>query len=291
MKRLTLLILALGLLAAACGSKGASSLGTAPPGTPGSPTPTSTPPTTSPSPTKTPTSTPPPTSAGQTFTFEVWFNYAGKLFVTQRTKPFTPAVGQAALDDLLSGPTSAEGAATVSTSIPDGLSGDITALANGTATVDMHAEFYEGSAASVRLREAQVVYTLTQYSTIGSVQFTEVDANVANPLGREDFEDLLPPILVESPVVGEQISNPVTISGTADVFEAAVSVRILDENGNEIARTFTTATCGTGCRGDYSVSVAYTVDHEQVGSIEVLDYSAKDGSAENVIAIPVILTP
>jgi len=292
MKRLMLLILSLALLAAACGSKGASSLGTAPPGTPGSPTPTTTPPTTSPSPTKTPTSAPPPTSSGQTFTFEVWFDYDSKLFVTQRTKPFTAAVGQAALDEVFAGPSSIERDAAVSTSIPDGLRGDITALVKGIATVDIHPDFYEGSVASVRLREAQVVYTLTQYSTIESVQLTQADANVlANPVGRGDFEDLLPPILVESPIVGEQVSNPVTISGTANVFEATVSVRILDENGNEIARTFTTATCGSGCWGDYSVSVAYTVDHQQMGSIEVLDYSAKDGSQENVISIPVILTP
>jgi hypothetical protein len=289
LKRLTMLILTLGLMASGCGSKGASSLGTAPPGTPGSPSPTSTlPPTTSPSPTKTPTSTPPPTSSGQTFTFEVWFTIGDRLFVTERTVPFTVAVGQAALDQLLSGPTAEEMEVGVRTAIPAGITSDITDLSGGVASVVFSPEFVQGTAAEITLRQAQVVYTLTQYATIDSVRFEQV---LGPSLGRTDLEYLLPPILVESPIVGEQVSNPVTISGTANVFEATVSVRILDEKGNEIARTFTTATCGTGCRGDYSVSVSYSVDKEQPGTIEVLDYSAKDGLPENVITIPVILTP
>ena len=70
-----------------------------------------------------------------------------------------------------------------------------------------------------------------------------------------------------------------------------MSLRILDENGKVVANTFTTATCGTGCRGDYSVSVHYSVDHQQDGTVEVYESSAKDGSAINVVDIPVTLTP
>jgi Immunoglobulin-like domain of bacterial spore germination len=55
--------------------------------------------------------------------------------------------------------------------------------------------------------------------------------------------------------VAGTLSSPVTVSGTADVFEAMVSVRILDSAGNQIARTFSTASCGTGCRGRYSIPV------------------------------------
>ncbi|MGH2529284.1 MAG: Gmad2 immunoglobulin-like domain-containing protein [Actinomycetota bacterium] len=43
----------------------------------------------------------------------------------------------------------------------------------------------------------------------------------------------------------------------ADVFEAAVSIGFLDAAGNEIVRTFTTATCGTGCRGTFSKAVRF----------------------------------
>ena len=81
------------------------------------------------------------------------------------------------------------------------------------------------------------------------------------------------------------------MSGTADVFEATVSVRILDSAGHEIARTFTTATCGTGCRGDYSVTIAYSVPRTQPGTIVVFESSAKDGQPVNVQQIPVTLAP
>jgi hypothetical protein len=291
-KRISVLVLSLGLLASGCAKKGASSLGPAPSGGPtGSPTPTaSTPPSPTSSPSETPSSSPP---SGKTVSLEVWLSFGDKLFVSQRTVPFTVAVGQASLDQLLAGPDAEEVRATIATSIPAGLTADITALGGGVATVELSQAFYDtGVPSALLLRRAQVVYTLTQYSTITSVRFTSAGAPVYDQaFARTDFEDELPAILVESPVVGETVSNPVTISGTANVFEATVNVRILDENGNEIARSFTMATCGTGCRGDYSFSVSYKVDHEQPGYIEVLDYSPKDGSPENVMSIPVVLTP
>jgi hypothetical protein len=292
-KRISVLVLSLGLLASGCAKKGASSLGPAPSGSPtASPTPTvGTPPSPTGSHTTEPPSTTPP--GGKTVSFEVWLSFGDKLFVSHRTVPFTVAVGQASLDQLLAGPDPEEVGAAIGTSIPAGLAADITALEGGVATVELSQAFYDTGVPSVSLlRRAQVVYTLTQYSTITSVRFTSGGAPVYDQaFARKDFEDELPAILVESPVIGETVSNPVTISGTANVFEATVNVRILDENGNEIARSFTMATCGTGCRGDYSVSVSYEVDHEQLGSIEVLDYSAKDGSPENVMSIPVVLTP
>jgi hypothetical protein len=81
------------------------------------------------------------------------------------------------------------------------------------------------------------------------------------------------------------------VSGTADVFEGVVSVRVIDAAGHEIARTFTTASCGTGCRGAYSVAVKFTVSAAQQGAIEVFETSAKDGSAVNLVRIPVTLEP
>lgn len=96
---------------------------------------------------------------------------------------------------------------------------------------------------------------------------------------------------MQSPVTGEQVTSPVTVSGTADVFEAVVSVRILNSAGREIARTFTTASCGTGCRGDYLVTVSYPVPRTEAGTIEVFESSAKNGLPVNAELIPVTLAP
>lgn len=284
MRHLSMVVLAAGLFAAGCSGKSAGSLGPGPTVSTEPPTqsPTSTP---SVSPSGTPTVTPSPTPSSRPFTFEVWFVRDGKLFVTSRTQPFQPAVGGLALDALLAGPSSAEDGADVDSAIPSGSTAAITSIINGLADVDVSVP---GPASDgEELRTAQFVYTLTQYSTISKVRF-----GASGPtLSRKSFEDLLPPILVETPLIGQQVSSPVTVSGTANVFEATVSIRILDENGNELTNTFTTATCGTGCRGSYSIAVGYAIDHRQQGTIEVFESSAQDGSSINVQSIPVTLTP
>ena len=87
------------------------------------------------------------------------------------------------------------------------------------------------------------------------------------------------------------MSSPVTISGTADVFEAVVSIAVLDEHRRTVASSFTMATCGTGCRGSYIIDVRYDVGTRQPGTIRVYEVSAKDGSPLHIVEIPVILTP
>ena len=81
------------------------------------------------------------------------------------------------------------------------------------------------------------------------------------------------------------------MSGTADVFEAVVSVRVLDSAGNQIARTFSMASCGTGCRGGYSIPVSYAVTQVEPGTIEVFESSPKNGQPVNLQLIPVTLAP
>jgi hypothetical protein len=98
-----------------------------------------------------------------------------------------------------------------------------------------------------------------------------------------------PAIEVTSPRPGDQVSTPVRIRGNADVFEATVSIDILDSAGNRIVRTFTTATCGTGCRGTFNKAVPFTVDTTQPGTIRVYESSAKDGKPINVVDTPVTL--
>ena len=98
-------------------------------------------------------------------------------------------------------------------------------------------------------------------------------------------------IEVLSPVPGAAVSSPVVVSGTADVFEATVSIRILDGTNDLIADTFTTATCGSGCRGDFEAEVPFSVGVEQPGVIQVFEVSAEDGSKVHMVRIPVTLVP
>jgi hypothetical protein len=311
MKRLPLMIMivSVGLLTA-CGTQ-AGSLGPVPTGPAKSagpaaparslPAATAQPPSGRQAPTSTPVPAATPTQGtARQIGLQTWFTRQGKLFVTERTVPATASVGGAALDRLLAGPSAAEYAAGVRSQIPAGTQLLGLRIASGTATVDLSSSF--GSAASpsmMPLRIAQVVYTLAQFPTVTGVRF-EINGQGVTLVGGVPAQDpqtpamydgYLPAITVQNPVIGEQLSSPVTVSGTADVFEAVVSVRILDSAGGEIARTFTTASCGTGCRGDYSVAVQYSVPKAGPGTIEVFESSAKDGQPVNVQLIPVTLAP
>jgi hypothetical protein len=101
-----------------------------------------------------------------------------------------------------------------------------------------------------------------------------------------------PAIVVEAPLANAEVSSPVTVSGTADVFEATVTVILEDADGNELARDFTTASCGTGCRGDFSIDLPYTVEAAEPGTIVVQDDDAAGtGTPPHVVRIPVTFVP
>jgi hypothetical protein len=117
-------------------------------------------------------------------------------------------------------------------------------------------------------------------------------ATTGAPEASSTAADGLPVIVVATPAPGERVTSPVAVSGTADVFEANVTVAVLDARGRELARDFTTATCGTGCRGDYSIELPFSVEAEQPGTIVVHDDDAAGtGTPPHVVEIPVTLAP
>ena len=307
MKRLPILmIVGVSLLAVGCGAPSSGALGPAPTATattkpsspavsPGTGTANAAPSPSGQRPTATPTQGP-----AREIGLQAWFSRNGKLFVTKRTVPATTGIGQAALDRMLTGPSAAEYAAGLRSRIPAGTTVRGVRISAGIATVDLSSSFESAASPSAMpLRIAQVVYTLTQFPTVTGVRFAINGQGVTvvggvpvqSPQTRAMYSGYLPAITVRSPVIGARVTSPVTVSGTANVFEATVSVRILDSAGREIARTFTTASCGTGCRGDYSVTVSYSVPRMQPGTIEVFESSAKDGQPINVQLIPVTLAP
>ena len=61
---------------------------------------------------------------------------------------------------------------------------------------------------------------------------------------------------------------------------------------SELARNFTTATCGTGCRGTFTLALPFTVEEEQPGTIVVQDDDAAGvGTPPHVAEVPVTLSP
>jgi germination protein M len=293
----TILAGLLGVALASCGTGGPGSAGPVPTAGAGTSVPSSD---TTPTVLTGGTGTEP--SGQKPIRYEVWFHRGEQLFMVTRTSDPTLRVGTAAMEQLLAGPTDPERVEGVQTQIPDGTELLGLTIDKGIARVDLTSEFEAGGgSASMSMRLAQVVYTLTQFPTVKGVRFAldgqTIDVLggegvvIDHPLTRKDYAELLPAIVVQSPAIGEAVASPVTVSGNANVFEANVTVLVLDAKGNEIGRTFTTATCGTGCRGTYSTRVPYKVAEDQEGTIVVQDDDAAGtGRPPHVVEIPVQLS-
>jgi len=235
--------------------------------------------------------------------YEVWLQRGEQLWPVTRRGLAVPGVGAAAIESLLAGPTASEGADGVGTVVPSATRLLGLDIADGTATVDLSAEYASGGGSlSMTVRLAQVVYTLTQFDTVERVAFrldgepvrvfSGEGLTLDRPQTRADYEAVLPVIAVTTPGDGEELRSPVRIAGLANVFEANVTVEILGENGEQLAQTFTTASCGTGCWGDFAADVAFAVDQRQPGTIVVHDDDAEgSGVFPHERRIPVTLLP
>jgi len=226
----------------------------------------------------------------------VYFMRGEKLGAARRSVPRTAGVAAAAMRQLVAGPTSAEAAAGLGTSIPTGTRLRGVTIAAGVATVDLSARYASGGGSlSMFSRLGQVVYTLTQFPSVTSVRFsldgkpvTEFSGEgivLDRPQTRGDYEGVTPAILVERPAVGEIASLPLRVTGTANVFEAVVSYEVRDGTGAVLAHGTTMASCGTGCRGAFAQTIAVRPTTAR-GTLVMFEVSAKDGSRINVVRVP-----
>ena len=211
-------------------------------------------------------------------------------------------VGTAALESLLEGPDSFEQGYGLRTEIPAGTQLLGLEIDDGIAHVDLTSEFESGGGtASMRKRFAQVVYTLTQFPTVRGVLFS-LDGEPRRPRREGRPRQAAHAPRLRRPPAGDPGDEPGAepgrrrapslVRGSANVFEANIGIEILDQNGDVLVDTFTTATCGTGCRGTFRASVAYEVDREQDGTIVVHDDDAAGtGTYPHEVRIPVRLVP
>ena len=104
-------------------------------------------------------------------------------------------------------------------------------------------------------------------------------------------------IVIETPKPGANVTSPVTVAGTASVFEGTVQIRIIGEDGEEIVSTFTTAGEGAPGRGEFSKRISFRVPEAQEALIEAYEADVATGSegspAEELfsVSVPVRLQP
>ena len=205
----------------------------------------------------------------------VYWLLDGKVWPAAREVQASDDASSAVLEELFAGPTDQEAAELkFTTAIPaDATSPDIS-VAGGVATVELDTEL------TPELR-AQLVYTLTQFPTVESV---EIDGASYT---RGDFEDQTPSVLVESPLPFEEVSGPVQAEGTANTFEATFNYELTDTDGRIVDENFVTATSGTGTRGTFEFTTDdYEIPFDGIGSLIVFERSAEDGSKIHIVEIP-----
>jgi hypothetical protein len=229
-----------------------------------------------------------------------------------RTVPESSATATAAMKALLAGPSAKERTAFphIGTLIPAGSKLLGIEISRGLGTVDLSAEFAslspadagDGGMFSLRGRLAQVVYTLTQFTTVDRVNFklegkpvrvfTSEDVVLDKPVTRATYRDrYLPLIFVDRPAWGAALPNPGRVTGLANVNEAQFRMAVLDRNGKSLVDVPVVASCGTGCWGQFGVDLRYKVSIAQWGTLRVWDISEHSGKQVAVREYPVFLRP
>ncbi|EQB21627.1 putative membrane protein [Dehalobacter sp. UNSWDHB] len=212
--------------------------------------------------------------------------------------PKSAGVARAALEELINGTPVTTGAFKV---LPANTKILEVNIENGLATIDFSEEVLHANvgASGETLGIASIVNTLTEFPTIKKVQFT-VNGKAENgmdwwghvglynqPFARDISSVYEPAIWVTAPVDGQTIASPLKITGNARVFEAVVSYRLRDAQGNILAEGNTMAAAGAPGRGDFEASLTFTPSAAGSGQLEVFESSMKDGSDLNKVIIPV----
>lgn len=93
-------------------------------------------------------------------------------------------------------------------------------------------------------------------------------------------------IYIDWPKEDEVVNNPATVQGTAAVFDAPLNIRIKDANGKILGET-TAMTKEGQTLSPYEVRLNYATSTTEFGLIEAFDYSAKDGSIQDLVSVKV----
>ncbi|OAT86709.1 Gmad2 immunoglobulin-like domain-containing protein [Desulfotomaculum copahuensis] len=175
-------------------------------------------------------------------------------------------------------------------------------ISNGLATVNFSPEVLKANvgAEGEALGIQSIVDTLTEFPEIKAVSF-EVNGKVdqrtkdwwghvglyEQPFHRDVSRVYEPAIWVTHPTTNQIAGVPLLIKGSARVFEGAVTARLLDDQGRELARGTATASSAAPGRGDFEIQLKFTPPPSGKGTLEVFSLSPRDGSEQNKVTIPV----
>lgn len=233
-------------------------------------------------------SEPSPRSGGRQ-TLEVWYvrsnHNRGPFVEPERFRPAdsTTGVARAALGALLTRKPRDPGLINL---VPEGTTLLDVTLEDRVLTVDLDlpdAGAGVGSEFEALLYE-QIRHTGGQFSTVRRVEILEEGgdptsghldpAAIRGPARPDKFA--ISPIIVTRPTHRQKVAaGEIRVRGSANVFEANVGLVLIDPNGDVAEETFTTATCGTGCRGTWAHT--FTISEPGTWTLVASEDDASDG--------------
>ncbi|MBW3658740.1 MAG: Gmad2 immunoglobulin-like domain-containing protein [Actinobacteria bacterium] len=155
----------------------------------------------------------------------------------------------------------------------------------------------DGEDASAPEPAPTVTVTVTETATPDDVEPRE-ESPTPQPASSPSADPCTTPglegsafIFVTSHQPGSTLASGDTVEGCANTFEATYEYELLDRDGAVLVEDFGTASCGTGCVGELSFTLDFSVPEQMVGTLRVFASSAEDGSETLVNAIPVLLQP
>lgn len=93
-----------------------------------------------------------------------------------------------------------------------------------------------------------------------------------------------PLITIDAPAAGATVGVPITASGTANTFEAALTVEARDASGDRLCVRSISATSGSGTPGTWQTTLAFPPpDAATAVTLRAYEFSAKDGSIINLV--------
>ena len=121
----------------------------------------------------------------------------------------------------------------------------------------------------------------TPYPTISQEPTEAENPSTIGPSSSENIEVL-------TPRTGDSIKFGFRVEGNARTFESNVNIRLTDAEGNLLVETSTIAKASdAGQFGPFEKVINFKTQSEN-GTLEVFQYSAKDGSEIDKVTIPLI---
>jgi hypothetical protein len=93
-------------------------------------------------------------------------------------------------------------------------------------------------------------------------------------------------ILIQEPGPGWRLTSPIHVAGIADpTFEQNLVVRLLLDDGTELALTPVTIVADVGQRGPFAVDLPFTVSGERQAFLQIYATSARDGGITHLSSV------